>query len=329
MNKYIVLNITDLNSFYLKEVYFNKLIDYYKDLNDYEVIIISKVYKDSSYTIYETVQDFIYNKEGMYLYFNNPTLIYNIDELNKIFNLIYDKKNIKIYKNSHFIGIGRIINYSNVLPYIYNSNSFIYQIISNKSICILNNLLQKYINNYHINNNVNIFDPKNTYISYHSKIDKNTTILPFSYIIDSKVGKNCTIGPHVTIRNNSIIKDNCRIGNFVEIKKSYINDFTKIAHLSYIGDSVIGKNVNIGCGVVTCNYDGFNKHQTIIKDNSFIGSNVNLIAPIVIGSNCYIAAGSTIYNNVDDYEFVIERGKQVNKKEYAKKFPYIKNTSTI
>ena len=210
-----------------------------------------------------------------------------------------------------------------------------YKIINKKS-CFIDSTVE-------IGEGVVIYE--NNRIYGKTKIADGTILLPNNFICDSTIGGNCEIdnshidgaiigenvkiGPYARIRPKTKIADNCKIGNFVEIKKSYINDFTKIAHLSYIGDSVIGKNVNIGCGVVTCNYDGFNKHQTIIKDNSFIGSNVNLIAPIVIGSNCYIAAGSTIYNNVDDYEFVIERGKQVNKKEYAKKFPYIKNTSTI
>ena len=327
MYKYIVLNIKDTDSLYFQDVYFNKLIDYYKHLNSIRIIIISNIYNKEDFETYSSIKDFINNKEGMFIYFNNPTLIYDINEINKIFDLISKYENIKLYKKNHFIGIGRIINISYPIPYIYNIN-YAFQLIDNKSICILNGILQKYINNKHLKNGVKIIDTQNTYISYFSKIEKDTLIYPFSYIIDSKIGSSCFIGPHVTIRDNSIIKNNCRIGNFVEIKKSYINDFTKIAHLSYIGDSIIGKNVNIGCGVVTCNYDGLNKHQTIIKDHSFIGSNVNLIAPIIIGNNSYIAAGSTVYNNVEDFEFVIERGKQVNKKDYAKSFPYYKNTST-
>jgi bifunctional UDP-N-acetylglucosamine pyrophosphorylase/glucosamine-1-phosphate N-acetyltransferase len=104
-----------------------------------------------------------------------------------------------------------------------------------------------------------------------------------------------------------------RVGNFVEIKNSTIKQNTKISHLTYIGDATIGSNCNIGCGVVFCNYDGKNKHKTIIGDNVFVGSNVNLIAPITIDNNCFIAAGSTVTKSVSNDTFVIARAKQENK----------------
>ncbi|MDR0675794.1 MAG: bifunctional UDP-N-acetylglucosamine diphosphorylase/glucosamine-1-phosphate N-acetyltransferase GlmU [Elusimicrobiota bacterium] len=147
----------------------------------------------------------------------------------------------------------------------------------------------------------------------NSKIGNNTSI-KYSYIIDSFVGNNCEIGPFSHIRPNTKIDDNCKIGNFTEIKNTYLAKGTKVSHLSYIGDSELGENVNIGAGTITCNYDGINKYKTIIKDNSFIGSNTNLIAPVIIGKNSIIGAGSTIYEDVPDNSLGIERNKQINKK---------------
>ena len=119
---------------------------------------------------------------------------------------------------------------------------------------------------------------------------------------------------------NSNLKDNIRCGNYVEIKNSEINNDTKIAHLTYIGDSKVGKNVNFGCGTVTVNFDGKEKNKTIIGNNCFIGCNTNLIAPVKVGDNVFIAAGSTITDNLDDNDFVVARSKMVVKKNYAKKY---------
>lgn len=160
-----------------------------------------------------------------------------------------------------------------------------------------------------IGNNV-ILGPNTEIIN---SIILDNTKVTHSLIIDSKIGNNVTIGPFSHIRNNSIIKDNVRIGNYVEIKNSSIDEKTKICHLSYIGDSLLGKNINIGAGVITCNYDGKNKHQTIIKDNSFIGSNSSLIAPLTINENSKVAAGSTITKDVEKNTLAIARAYQLNK----------------
>jgi len=176
--------------------------------------------------------------------------------------------------------------------------------------------------------NVTIYP--NVVIEGTTYIGDNTTIYNGSYIIDSIIGSNNTIysshilkskigndniiGPYAHIRENNIINNNIKIGSFVEIKKSIVLDNSKIPHLSYIGDAEIGSNVNIGCGVITANYDGVNKNKTIIKDNAFIGCNTNLIAPIEIGKNTFIAAGSTITKKVKDNEFAISRTEQINKK---------------
>lgn len=153
----------------------------------------------------------------------------------------------------------------------------------------------------------------------NSIIGNNTKIFK-SIIDDSKIGGMTTVGPYARIRNNSIIGNNIRIGNFVEIKNSIIDDYTKIAHLAYIGDSEIGKNVNFGCGAITVNYDGRNKNKTIIKDNSFIGCNSNLIAPITIAENTYIAAGSTITSSTSPNDFAISRPLETIKNNYSQKY---------
>ena len=140
-----------------------------------------------------------------------------------------------------------------------------------------------------------------------------------SFIIDSYIGFNCQIGPFAHIRNNSAINDNCRIGNYVEVKNSKISSNTKASHLSYIGDAIIGKNCNFGCGSITVNYDGKRKNKTIIGENVFIGCNCNLVAPINIGSNSLIGCGSTITEDVSSNSLSIARARQVNKVNYYSK----------
>lgn len=151
-------------------------------------------------------------------------------------------------------------------------------------------------------------------------IGDNNHILASSYIEDQIIiANNCNIGPSARIRTQCNIGSNCRIGNFVELKKANLADGVKCAHLTYLGDCTIEENVNIGCGVITANYDGINKFNTFIGANSFIGSNTNLIAPIKIGTNVKIAAGCTINADVADNQFVIARV------DYKKEQVYIKN----
>lgn len=197
-----------------------------------------------------------------------------------------------------------------------------------------------------------IIDKKNTYIDKSVKIGKNTVIYPnvviegrttigsnctiysgcyikdsiiendniiyTSYIIESEIGSNNIIGPYANIRANNKIKDNNKIGAFVELKNNTINNHTKIPHLSYIGDSEIGSYVNIGCGVITANYDGVNKNKTVIEDKAFVGCNVNLVAPVKIGKNSLIAAGSTITEDVEEGALAIARNRQTVKSNYNK-----------
>lgn len=210
------------------------------------------------------------------------------------------------------------------------------------------------INQKLIEDGVFIMDPNNTYIDEDveigedttiypnvfilngSKIGSNVTILPNSYlsnaiikdgttidsskIVDSEVGENSVVGPMSHLRNHTCVKGEARIGNFVEFKNTNFDLGSKCAHLTYVGDSDVGKKVNFGCGVVTVNYDGKNKFRTTIKDGAFIGSNVNLIAPVTIGENALLAAGSTINKDIEDGDMGIARPRVEVKSGYGHKY---------
>ncbi len=147
----------------------------------------------------------------------------------------------------------------------------------------------------------------------------NNTKLNYVQAYESKIDSNVKIGPFVQVRPNCHIKSGVKIGDFVEIKNSTIDENTAVAHLTYVGDSDVGKNVNFGCGTVTVNYDGIHKNRCTIGDNCFIGCNTNLIAPVTLGKGAYTAAGTTITHNVPDYALAIERGKTVIKDDYSLK----------
>lgn len=169
-----------------------------------------------------------------------------------------------------------------------------------------------------------------------TKIGKNCKILPNCFfenavigdnvtidstkISDSEVMDGTTVGPFAHLRNHTIVHKNCRIGNFVEFKNCNFGEGSKCAHLTYLGDSEVGEHVNIGCGVVTVNYDGKNKFKTKIGNHAFIGSNVNIIAPVTIGDNALLAAGSTITEDVNDGAMGIARSRQVNKEDFGRKY---------
>ena len=164
-------------------------------------------------------------------------------------------------------------------------------------------------------NNVEI--GANTIIS-NAKIGDNTKILPFSHIDSSNIGTGCSIGPYARLREGSVIEDGAKIGNFVETKKTKIGKSSKANHFSYLGDAEIGEEVNIGAGTITCNYDGKDKNKTKIGDASFIGTNSSLVAPINIGKNAYVGAGSTITKDIPDNALGVGRGKQKNKENWSK-----------
>ena len=166
-----------------------------------------------------------------------------------------------------------------------------------------------------LGNNVEI--GANTIVT-NATIGDNTKILPFSHIESSNIGADCSIGPYARLREGSIIEDGAKIGNFVETKKTKIGKSSKANHFSYLGDAEIGKEVNIGAGTITCNYDGKDKHKTKIGDASFVGTNSSLVAPVNIGKNAYVGAGSTITKDIPDNALGVGRGKQKNKENWSK-----------
>jgi len=214
-------------------------------------------------------------------------------------------------------------------------------------------VLRKRINITHMENGVTIIDPKATYIDSQVEIGQDSIIYPGNYlqgktiigegsilypnsriensilgkkviiqssvIIDSKIGAGTTVGPYAYIRPESFIGENVKIGDFVEIKKSKIGNNTKVAHLTYIGDAEVGTGCNFGCGTVVVNYDGVNKHKTIIGNNSFIGCNTNLVSPVEVEDNTYIAAGSTITKKVLKGSLSIARARQTNIEGWVEK----------
>ena len=217
------------------------------------------------------------------------------------------------------------------------------------------NVMRNRINTKHMLAGVTLVDPTNTYIAPNAVIGRDTTIYPnvtiksntiigedcqikpnsylenvqigngvkviSSTISDSKIGDYTSVGPYSHIRNNCELGKNVRVGNFVELKNTTYGDGSKTAHLSYLGDTEVGSNTNIGCGTITVNYDGKNKYKTKIGSDAFIGCNSNLIAPLEIGDGAVVAAGTTVTENAPDDALVIARVKQENKVGYAKKMP--------
>ena len=156
-------------------------------------------------------------------------------------------------------------------------------------------------------------------IGKKTKIGSNVEILPFTHIENATLKSNVSVGPFSRIRPGTILSEGSRVGNFVEIKKSKIGKKSKINHLSYIGDSYVGNNVNIGAGTITCNYDGKRKNKTKILDGASIGSNTALVAPIKIGKKAVVGAGSTLSKNVKDKSLSLTRANQVEIKNYKRK----------
>lgn len=164
----------------------------------------------------------------------------------------------------------------------------------------------------------NVMIGPNTYIE-DTVIGDNTSIQPFSHICNANIGANCSVGPYARLREGTVLEDAVKIGNFVETKKTSLAEGSKASHLSYLGDATIEHNVNIGAGTITCNYDGKDKHPTKIREGSFIGTNSSLVAPINIGKNAYVGAGSTITKDIPDNALGVARSKQTIKENWSKK----------
>lgn len=203
---------------------------------------------------------------------------------------------------------------------VVSDNAEVLGINDRMDLQVLTKALQLRINTEHMKNGVTIEDINNTYIYDDVEIGIDTIIHPNTTIKSGVViGEDCEIGPNAYIREGCRLADKVKIGSFVEIKKAIIGEGAKVPHLSYMGDCEIGAKTNIGCGTITCNYDGFNKSKTIIGEHSFIGSNTNLVAPVTLGKNTFVAAGSTITDDVPDDSLAIARQRQTNKEGWNKK----------
>jgi bifunctional UDP-N-acetylglucosamine pyrophosphorylase/glucosamine-1-phosphate N-acetyltransferase len=198
-------------------------------------------------------------------------------------------------------------------------------------------LIQKKLRNKFLKQGVKMVSPDTIFFSNKTKIGKNVSIEPyvvfvgkvilnnnitiksFSHLEDVKVKNNVSIGPYARIRPGTILGEGSKVGNFVEVKKSKIGKNSKISHLSYVGDANLGKNVNIGAGTITCNYDGIKKNKTIIKDKVFIGSNTSLVAPLTINEQSIVGAGSVITKKVNKKSLALTRANQIEIKNYKRK----------
>lgn len=158
-------------------------------------------------------------------------------------------------------------------------------------------------------------------IQAHSRLENaeigEDTVIAHSTIVNSKVGSGVVVGPYAHLREHSDVGDGCRVGNFVELKKTTFGRGAKAAHLAYLGDALVGERVNFSCGAITVNYDGRKKHRTIVEDGAFVGCNVNLVAPVTVGTGAFVAAGSTITHDVPAHALAIGRARQVDKPEWA------------
>ena len=200
-----------------------------------------------------------------------------------------------------------------------------------------NQKIQISLRNKFLKKGVKMISPETIFFSKDTKIGKNVTIEPYVVILDKvsiknnvrvcsfshlenvKVENNVSIGPYARIRPGTTLKSGSKIGNFVEIKKSTVGINSKINHLSYVGDTSVGKSVNIGAGTITCNYDGIKKSKTTIKDKVFVGSNSSLVAPVVLNKGSVIGAGSVITKNVNENSLALTRSSQKEKKNYRSK----------
>ena len=198
-------------------------------------------------------------------------------------------------------------------------------------------ITQEKLRNKALSKGVNLIAPETIFLSNDTTFGKNVTVEPyvvigvkvkignntyiksFTHIEGTKIENNVVVGPYARLRPGTILKSNTKIGNFVETKKSSININSKVSHLSYIGDTTIGWNSNIGAGTITCNYDGVKKNKTRIKNKVFIGSNSSLVAPITINESSIVGAGSVITKNVKKKSLALTRSKQTETKNYKRK----------
>ena len=263
------------------------------------------------------------------IYVSDTKLLYSL--LSKV---KFNSKNKEMYLTD----IIYIANKDNIeIGITYNKEVESLGVNDRKGLAMAEKEMQNILREKAMKKGVTLISPETVFFSIDTKISKDVYIGPnvvfgpgvtigegvrieaFCHLEGVTIKKNCTIGPFARLRPGTILEESSKIGNFVEVKKSKIKKGAKVNHLSYVGDSDIGSNVNIGAGVITCNYDGVNKNKTTIGNNSFVGSNVSLVAPLKVGSNALIGAGSVITKDVSNNTLAVERNKQVTIKKRNKK----------
>jgi len=263
------------------------------------------------------------------IYVSESKLLYSL--LSKV---KFNSKNKEMYLTD----IIYIANKDNIeIGITYNKEVESLGVNDRKGLAMAEKEMQNILREKAMKKGVTLISPETVFFSIDTKISKDVHIEPnvvfgpgvkigegvrikaFCHLEGVTIKKNCTIGPFARLRPGTILEEYSKIGNFVEVKKSKIKKGAKVNHLSYVGDADIGSNVNIGAGVITCNYDGVNKNKTTIGNNSFVGSNVSLVAPLKVGSNSLIGAGSVITKDVPKNMLAVERNKQVTIKKRNKK----------
>lgn len=308
------------------------------EIQDYFLGDITEIEKESEINV----------KDGeFYLVLHNDTPLINYDLLE---DLSEECENLEINYN---IGDGYLAKAGAERKFKLCGHPYAVQIKKGSDISYVFDVLKEYVLAKHTNNNVVIYDPSTTYIdldviiesgaiihpmvnlSGHTHIGKNVVVFSFcdlidtivgddtdirsTYALEASIGKNCTVGPFTTLRKGAEIGNYCRVGDYVEVKNSVIAENVKMAHLAYVGDSEVGENTNVGCGSVFANYNGKIKNRCKVGKNVFIGANTNLVAPVVVNDNAFIAAGSTVTHDIPEGNFCIARSRQVLKDKWERK----------
>ena len=256
------------------------------------------------------------------------------DVLKKLITKIKSKNKKKEYYLTDIVDLANKDNFK--INYVKSDFLKTLGVNTKQELAVAEEYFQNVLRTKFISAGIKLLDPKSVFFNYDTKIGKDVIIEPnvffgpnviiknnvhikaFSHIEGAKILDNAIIGPFARLRPGTVIGPSSHVGNFVEIKKTHIQKNSKINHLSYLGDTNIGKNVNIGAGVITCNYDGIKKNKTTIADNVFVGSNVSLVAPIKLSKNSIVGAGSVITQSVKKNALAIERNEQKTFPNYKK-----------
>ena len=293
------------------------------EMNSYGKIILSKNNKPFKITEDKNAKLNTHLCNGGIMAFNSSIM----------FNLLSKIKPDNISKEYYLTKVVEIAYKNNLkIDLIHIDEQEILGVNSKKDLALAEKVIQTKLRNFFLNKGVTLIDPETNYFSYDTiiekdvkiypnvfigegvKIESGSCVLPFCHLENCHIKKNVSVGPFARIRGNTVLNKNSKIGNFVELKNVISQRDVKINHLSYLGDTSIGKFTNIGAGSITCNYDGYKKNKTYIGSNVFVGSNSTMIAPLDIGNNSTIGGGSVITENVKNGDLAIGRERQVNKK---------------